>query len=138
MTEFDKFEVGDLVFSNEDHPHLDVDGESPGIVVEVVEDSSGAQVEIAVEFYPDFNEVRFATHELTIVGRDGELTTLGEVEEGDRIMMINPDGELIKVLVEDVFRENGLVDIYGADADDYLESLNFVLDASEEVFKVSV
>lgn len=138
MTEFDKFEIGDLVFSNEDHYQLGVEADSPGIVVDVIEELNGVQVEVAVEFYPDFNEVRFATHELTIVGRNGELTTIGEVEEGDRIMMVNPNDELIKVLVEDVFREEGLVDIYGSDADDEFESLNFVIPAASEVFKVSV
>lgn len=137
MTEFDKFEVGDLVYSNEDHPHLNVDGDSAGIVTEVVEDSYGAQVEISVEFYPDLNEVRFAEHELTIVGRDGELTTIGDIKEGDRIIMVSPDEELVKVLVEDVFLDGGLVDIYGVDSEDDLESVNFVLPAGVDVFKVS-
>lgn len=137
MTDFETFDVGDLVFSNEDHPHLYVDGDSPGLVVDVVEDSFGDQVEVAVEFYPDFNEVRFATHELTFVGRNGELTTIGEVVEGDRIMVVSPDNELIKFLVEDVFVEDGLADIYGVDSEDDLESLNFVLPTHADVFKVS-
>jgi hypothetical protein len=137
MVEFDTFEVGDLVFSNEDHPHLNVDGESPGLVVDVVEDTFGEQVEVAVEFYPDHNEVRFAAHELTIVGREGELTTIGDVKEGDRIMMISPDGELIKVLVEDVYRGAGVADIYGVESDDDLESVNFILSEDTDVFKVS-
>lgn len=137
MTEFDAFEVGDLVFSNEDHPLLNVDGESPGIVTEVIEDSFGKQVEVGVEFYPDHNEVRFATHELTIVGRDGELTTFESITEGDRVMMITPDSELMKVLVEDIFRDGVIVDIYGVDVDDDLESVNFALPAKTDVFKVS-
>jgi hypothetical protein len=137
MTEFDKFEVGDLVFSNEDHPHIGVDAVSPGIVTEVIEDSFGVQVEIAVELHPDLNEVRFATHELTIVGRNGELTTIDSVNEGDRIIMVTPNEELMKVLVEDIFREGGLADIYGSDADDDLETVNFVLAGSSDVYKVS-
>jgi hypothetical protein len=137
MTEFDKFEVGDLVFSNEDHPYLGVEGESPGIVTEVVEDSFGAQVEVAVELHPEYNEVRFATQELTIVGRNGELTTFDDLTEGDRIMMVNPDGELIKVLVEDVFREDGIVNIYGSDTEDDLETFSFELPCDSNVFKVT-
>lgn len=136
MTEFNEFELGDLVFSNEDHLLLDVDGESPGIVVEVVEDFSG-QVEVAVEFYPDHNEVRFAPDELTIVGREGKLTTFEDIEVGDRIMMVNPDAELIKVLVEDIFRAGGIADIYGVDSDDTDESFSFEVAAETDVFKVS-
>lgn len=137
MTELDKFEIGDLVFSNEDHYQLGVEADSPGIVVDVVEEIDGTQVEVAVEFYPDLNEVRFATHELTIVGRNGELTTFESVKDGDLIMMVSPDSELIKFLVEDVFAEDGLVDIYGVDSDDDLESVNFVLPADSDVFRVS-
>lgn len=137
MTEFNQFELGDLVFSNEDHPLLNVDGESPGIVVEVVEDAFEGQVEIAVEFYPDHNEVRFTPQELTIVGRDGVLTTFEDIEEGDRIMMISPDDELIKVLVEDVYRQGGLADIYGVDSEDTYETYTFALPVGTDVFKVS-
>lgn len=137
MTEFNEFELGDLVFSNEDHPLLDVDGESPGIVVEVVEDSFGGQVEVAVEFYPENNEVRFTPQELTIVGRDGELTTFERITEGDRIMMISPDGELVKVLVEDVFRDDEIADIYGVDSDNTDDSFSFELPVDTDVFKVS-
>jgi transcription elongation factor len=137
MTAFDKFEVGDLVFSNEDHPHLDVEGDSPGIVTEVIEDSFGVQVEVAVEFHPDYNEVRFASHELTIVGRNGELVTFNDVEEGDLIMMVNPDSELVKFRVEDIFRKDNLVDVYGADVEDDLNTDSFVLSVDSDVFKVS-
>lgn len=137
MTEFDKFEIGDLVFSNEDHDHLSVESDSPGIVVDVIDEMDGKQVEVAVEFYPDFNEVRFAPHELTIVGRNGELTTFESVKEGDLIMMVSPTSELIKVLVEDVFRDDHRVDIYGVDSDDDLESVNFILPADSDVFRVS-
>lgn len=136
MTEFNEFELGDLVFSNEDHILLGVDAESPGIVVEVVEDFSG-QVEVAVQFYPENNEVRFTPDELTIVGRNGELTTFESVTEGDRIMMLNPNTELIKVLVEDVFRANGIADIYGIDVDDPEDSFSFELPVDCDVFKVS-
>lgn len=137
MTEFEAFELGDLVFANEDHPHLNVEGESPGRVVEVVEDSFGKQVEIGVEFYPDNNEVRFATHELTIVGRNGELTTMEAIKNGDRIMMIDPNEELIKVLVEDIFLAGGIADIYGSDVDDPDEDFSFEIPADTNVFKVS-
>lgn len=137
MDEFDKFEVGDLVFSNEDHLLLGVDGESPGIVTGVFEDSFGVQEEVAVKFYPENNEVRFTPQELTIVGRNGKLDTFESITEGDRIMMISPDGELMKVLVEDVYREEGLVNVYGVDSDDLDESVTFELPADTDVFKVS-
>lgn len=136
MTEFNEFELGDLVFSNEDHPLLGVYGESPGIVVEVIEDFSG-QVEVAVQFYPENNEVRFAPDELTIVGRNGELTTFESITEGDRIMMISPDEELVKFLVEDILLKGGVADIYGVDSDDTDESYNFEVPAETDVFKVS-
>lgn len=137
-TELEKFEVGDLVYSNEAHPHLNVEAVSPGIVTEVVEDSFGAQVEVGVEFYPDLHEVRFATHELTLVGRNGEFVTLDSINEGDRIIMVSPDDEIVKVLVEDIYEdENGLLDIYGSNAEDDLETVNFALPASVDVFKVS-
>jgi len=137
MTEFNEFEVGDLVFSNEDHPLLDVDGESPGIVTEVMEDSFGVQVEVAVEFYPDNNEVRFTPQELTIVGRNGQLTTFEDIKEGDRIMMISPDDELIKILVEDILHKDGMADIYGVYSDDVDTSVSFELPTVADVFKVS-
>lgn len=139
MTAFDKFEVGDLVFSNEDHPYLGVYGESPGIVTELLEDTFGAQVEVAVELHPDYNEVRFAPEELTIVGREGVLTTIGDVQENDLIMMVNPEGELVKFRAIDIYKnqEDDLVDIYGEDADDDLETDNFELPAESLVFKVS-
>lgn len=135
--EFEKFEVGDLVFSNEDHLHLGVEGESPGIVTEVFEDTFGAQEEVGVRFYPDDIEVRFAPQELTIVGRDGKLSTFENIAVGDRVMMISPDNELIKFLVEDVFRDGGRVDIYGVDSDDLDASDSFEMPANTEVFKVS-
>jgi len=137
MTQFNEFKVGDLVFSNEDHPLLDVDGESPGIVTEVMEDSFGVQVEVGVEFYPDNNEVRFTPQELTIVGRDGELTTFDDLKEGDRIMMVSPDDELVKVLVEDILYRDGIADIYGAYADDVDTSVSFEVPSDSDVFKVS-
>lgn len=137
-TEFSKFEVGDLVYSNEEHPHLDVEALNPGIVTEVVEDSFGVQVEVGVEVHPDLHEVRFATHELTIVGRNGEFVTLDSIKEGDRIMMIDPDEQLVKVLVEDIFKDtDGKLDIYGSNAEDDLETVNFVLPADVDVYKVS-
>ena len=137
MTQFNEFKVGDLVFSNEDHPLLDVDGESPGIVTEVHEELDGTQVEVGVEFYPDHNEVRFTPQELTIVGRDGELTTFEDVKVGDRIMMISPEDELVKVLVEDVYKKGDIVDIYGAYADNDLDTVTFALASDVDVFKVS-
>jgi hypothetical protein len=137
MTQFEKFEVGDLVFANEDHPYLDVDGESPGIVTEVMEDSFGVQVEVGVEFYPDNNEVRFTPQELTIVGRDGELATFEDIKEGDRIMMISPDDELVKVVVEDIYHKGGIADIYGVYSENTDESVTFALPADTDVFKVS-
>ena len=137
MTTFDKFEVGDLVFSNDDHPHLDVEADSPGLVTEIDLDQHGNQVEVAVEFHPDYNEVRFAPHELTIVGRNGELVTFNDVGVGDLIMMVNPDDELVKFKVEDLFRDNGMVDIYGSDVEDDLETDSFVLSVDSDVFRVS-
>jgi len=138
MTEFDKFAVGDLVFSNEDHYHLGVDGQSPGIVVDVLEEIDGTQVEVAVEFYPDFNEVRFTPHELTLVGRNGELTTLGEIKEKDIMMMISPDNQLVKFRVLHVLNlPTGEIDFYGEDVDDPDESHTFVLPSGDDIFKVS-
>lgn len=138
MTELDKFEIGDLVFSNEDHDQLGVESDSPGIVVDVVEELDGTQVEVAVEFYPDFNEVRFATHELTIVGREGTLTTVGEIEEKDIMMMVSPAEELVKFRVLDILNlPNGEVNFYGEDADDTFETHSFTLTPDTDIFKVS-